>query len=169
MQILWRRVKHLELPGGVVSVGNDRSNRAVPAAGAYGDSFEDLYRSQFPALMRVAYLMSHSTEAAEDAVHDVFMRCAPRFETIEHLPSYLRSAVVNECRTQHRRWDRDHHRPGFPTSCSRRGPRLAASPRESAEPSYCGTSWTFPMRRSLKCWAVARQLFARCCVERSTN
>lgn len=58
--------------------------------------------------MRVAYLMSDSVAAAEDAVHDVFVRCAPRLPEIEHPPSYLRAAVVNECRAQHRRWRRDH-------------------------------------------------------------
>lgn len=72
------------------------------------DSLEDIYRSHFAALMRVAYLMSDSAAAAEDAVHDVFVRCAPRLSEIEHPPSYLRAAVINECRTQHRRWRRDH-------------------------------------------------------------
>jgi len=40
------------------------------------DGIEDLYRSHFAALMRVANLMSDSAAAAEDAVHDVFVRCA---------------------------------------------------------------------------------------------
>ncbi len=75
------------------------------------DGVEALYRSHFAPLMRVAYLMADSAAAAEDAVHDVFVRCAPRLHEIEHPPSYLRAAVVNECRAQHRRWRRDHHSP----------------------------------------------------------
>ena len=75
------------------------------------DGVEGLYRNYFAPLMRVAYLMSDSVAAAEDAVHDVFVRCAPRLQEIEHPPSYLRAAVVNECRAQHRRWRRDHDSP----------------------------------------------------------
>lgn len=72
------------------------------------EDVDTLYRNYFPSLMRVAFLMSDSTAAAEDAVHDVFVRCAPRLHEIEHPPSDLRAAVVNECRAQHRRWRRDH-------------------------------------------------------------
>ena len=74
------------------------------AAGETG--LEDLYRDHFASLMRVAFLLSDSAAAAEDAVHEVFLRCAPRLSHIEHPPSYLRAAVVNECRTAHRRSQR---------------------------------------------------------------
>ncbi len=63
----------------------------------------DLYREHFASLMRVAYLLSDSAASAEDAVHEVFVRCAPRLPAISHPPSYLRAAVVNECRAEHRR------------------------------------------------------------------
>ena len=53
--------------------------------------------------MRVAYLLTGSTEGAEDAVHDTFLRCRSRFGTLEDPRSYLRAAVVNECRSVHRR------------------------------------------------------------------
>ena len=66
-------------------------------------SLEDLYRDHFAALMRVAFLLSDSAAAAEDAVHEVFVRCAPRLDALAHPPSYLRTAVVNECRSVHRR------------------------------------------------------------------
>jgi RNA polymerase sigma factor (sigma-70 family) len=65
-----------------------------------------LYREHFAALMKVAFLMSDSAAAAEDAVHEVFVRCAPRLASLDHPASYLRAAVVNECRTQHRRRQR---------------------------------------------------------------
>ena len=71
--------------------------------------FDDLYRSHFASLMRVACLMSDSVAAAEDAVHEVFIRCAPRLDQLDHPASYLRVAVVNECRRRHRKWKREHH------------------------------------------------------------
>jgi len=67
---------------------------------------EETYRSLFAPLMRVALLMTGSNTAAEDAVHDVFVRCADRLDDLDHPPTYLRAAVVNECRAQHRRRQR---------------------------------------------------------------
>ena len=67
------------------------------------DHFDALYREHFPTLVRVAFLISGSAEAAEDAVQDAFIRFRPRLATLEHPPSYLRAAVVNECRSAHRR------------------------------------------------------------------
>lgn len=68
--------------------------------------FEATYREHAPALTRVAFLITGSNAAAEDAVHEVFIRCAGRFHEIDHPRSYLRAAVVNECRTQYRRYMR---------------------------------------------------------------
>lgn len=62
-----------------------------------------LYRAHSEQLVRVAFLLTGSHAAAEDAVHDVFIRCADRLDGLDHPLSYLRTAVVNECRTQHRR------------------------------------------------------------------
>lgn len=95
--------------GTVESVGRQQPGRETSLVSV--DGVEALYRTHFATLMRVAYLMSDSVAAAEDAVHDVFVRCAPRLPEIEHPPSYLRAAVVNECRAQHRRWRRDHDAP----------------------------------------------------------
>jgi RNA polymerase sigma factor (sigma-70 family) len=67
-----------------------------------GETFEALYRAHYPAMMRVGYLLTGSNEAAEDVVHDVFVR-AHRHFPLEHPASYLRAAVVNACRDQHRR------------------------------------------------------------------
>jgi RNA polymerase sigma factor (sigma-70 family) len=81
--------------------GVDRdSTTSFPPASA---GLEVTYRRHFPALVRVAFLITGSAAAAEDAVHEVFVRCAHRIESLDHPESYLRAAVVNECRTQHRR------------------------------------------------------------------
>ena len=66
------------------------------------EMFEALYRAHYPQMMRVGFLLTGSNEAAEDVVHDVFVR-AQRHLPLEHPASYLRAAVVNACRDQHRR------------------------------------------------------------------
>lgn len=66
-------------------------------------SMEALYRAQFPSLVRLAFLLTGSTAAAEDAVHEAFTKCASRIPELEHAASYVRAAVVNECRGEHRR------------------------------------------------------------------
>lgn len=76
---------------------------ATPETAADDDPVAVVYRDNFASLMRVAYLLSDSAAAAEDAVHEAFLRCAPRLDSIDHPPSYLRAAVVNECRSAHRR------------------------------------------------------------------
>lgn len=67
-----------------------------------GTGLEELYRAHYPAMMRLGYLLTGSNEAAEDLVHDVFVRTAARLP-LEHPASYLRAAVVNACRSHHRR------------------------------------------------------------------
>jgi RNA polymerase sigma factor (sigma-70 family) len=65
--------------------------------------FDAAYREHFAPLMRVAFLMTGSNETAEDVVQDVFLRCRTRLGDLEHARSYLRAAVINECRSVHRR------------------------------------------------------------------
>ena len=72
--------------------------------------FATLYREHFPALMRVAYLLTGSNETAEDAVQDTFIRCRTKLADLDHPRSYLRAALVNECRSMHRR---SHREPAF--------------------------------------------------------
>ena len=71
----------------------------------------EFYATHFADLARLAYLLTGSAEAAEDAVQDVFTRCLHRIDDLDHPRSYLRAAVVNECRTRHRRAARaERHR-----------------------------------------------------------
>ena len=56
------------------------------------------YREHFAPLARIAFLLTGSAAEAEDVVHDVFARCVDRLEHVDHAGSYLRAAVVNECR-----------------------------------------------------------------------
>ena len=61
------------------------------------------YRDHSGALLRVAFLITGSSQAAEDAVHEVFLRCLDRGPTLIDPYPYFYRAVVNECRTQYRR------------------------------------------------------------------
>ena len=70
-------------------------------------NFAALYREHFPALMRVAFLLTGSNETAEDAVQDTFIRCRGKLPDLDHPRSYLRAALVNECRSLHRRSRRE--------------------------------------------------------------
>jgi RNA polymerase sigma factor (sigma-70 family) len=83
------------------------------------DVFTASYREHYGALVRVAYLLTGSREGAEDAVHDTFLRCRSRLDTLEDPRSYLRAAVVNECRSVHRRLRRS---PPVPTTAEPRPP-----------------------------------------------
>lgn len=67
------------------------------------DEFATLYAAHYGPLVRVAFLMTGSNEIAEDVVQDVFLRCRSRLPELEHPLSYLRAAVVNACRSHHRR------------------------------------------------------------------
>ena len=73
-------------------------------------NFATLYREHFPALMRVAFLLTGSNEAAEDAVQETFIRCRTKLAHLDHPRSYLRAALINECRSVHRR---SHREPAF--------------------------------------------------------
>ncbi len=77
---------------------------------------DDLYQAHFADLVKVAYLLTGSAAAAEDAVHEVFLRCLDRLADIDHPGPYLRTAVVNECRSRHRRSERfeRHQRRSLP-------------------------------------------------------
>lgn len=57
----------------------------------------------FAQLLRVAFCMTGSNETAEYLVQDVFVRCTGRLDGMDDPISYLRRAVVNACRSFHRR------------------------------------------------------------------
>jgi RNA polymerase sigma factor (sigma-70 family) len=82
--------------------------RVVPASssehpGAFGASFEQLYRAQWASLVRLALAISGSRELAEDAVHEVFLRVGVSLEHVERPEAYLRTAVLNALRDRQRR------------------------------------------------------------------
>jgi RNA polymerase sigma factor (sigma-70 family) len=70
-------------------------------------SFEQLYRSERDAMVRLAYLMTGSVAVAEELVHDTFLRVEPRLAGLATPRAYLRRSVINACRSWHRRRHRE--------------------------------------------------------------
>jgi RNA polymerase sigma factor (sigma-70 family) len=64
---------------------------------------EAVYAAAYRDLLRVAFVLTGSAPAAEDVVHDVFAKVGPRIDTLAEPVAYLRVAVVNRCRSLHRR------------------------------------------------------------------
>lgn len=66
---------------------------------------ESLYRDEFPGLVRLARLLLGVADGCEDLVQDVFVRVAARPQGLAGLDNpaaYLRTGVVNACRSQQR-------------------------------------------------------------------
>jgi RNA polymerase sigma factor (sigma-70 family) len=64
---------------------------------------EAVYSAVYRDLLRVAFVLTGSGPAAEDVVHDVFAKVGPRLDSLDTPAAYLRVAVVNRCRSLHRR------------------------------------------------------------------
>jgi RNA polymerase sigma factor (sigma-70 family) len=64
---------------------------------------EAVYIAAYRDLLRVAFVLTGSAPAAEDVVQDVFAKIGTRIDTLAEPASYLRVAVVNRCRSLHRR------------------------------------------------------------------
>lgn len=69
------------------------ANKAMQAA----------YDAHARQLLRVAFVLTGSTATAEDVVHDVFVQAAGRLADVREPGPYLRTAVVNRCRSLYRR------------------------------------------------------------------
>ena len=65
-------------------------------------NFEEFYRAEYPAMVRLAWLLTASASACEDLTQDAFAATYRHYGDLEHPVSYLRAALVNRCRTWHR-------------------------------------------------------------------
>jgi RNA polymerase sigma factor (sigma-70 family) len=65
-------------------------------------TFDAFYREHYAPMVRLARLLTGSVAEAEDLTHDAFVRVAPRLDSLERPAAYLRTAVVNACRSHHR-------------------------------------------------------------------
>jgi RNA polymerase sigma-70 factor (sigma-E family) len=66
-------------------------------------TFEEVYRASFDRMIRVAFMMTGSNEAAEDIVQDAFVGLFARFDRLDDPVPYLHRSVVNGCLARGRR------------------------------------------------------------------
>jgi RNA polymerase sigma-70 factor (sigma-E family) len=95
-------------------------------------TFEALYTAEHDRLVRLAVLILGSSMAAEDVVQEAFAKLHRRLDGLDNPAAWLRVAVVNGCRNEHRRLAigrRHAHRvvPGRTTGVE--SPELIASLR----------------------------------------
>ena len=71
--------------------------------------FEDFYRAERTALVRLCYLATLDAEAAADAAQEAMLRAFARWETlsVQHPAAWVRSVALNLCRSRWRRLQRD--------------------------------------------------------------
>ena len=83
--------------------------------GAEVDLFDALYRSEHLRMVRLARLMVGSQPDAEQIVHDAFVRLHGAWDRVEQPGAYLRTIVVNLCRTHLGRRSREDLRSDVDT------------------------------------------------------
>lgn len=66
-------------------------------------SIEALYQREWSGLVRLAWLLTRSREAAEDIVHEAFLRLDARPTPPDDPGPYLRRMVINGTQDHHRR------------------------------------------------------------------
>lgn len=66
-------------------------------------AFDELYRTEFEPMLRLAFLLTGDREAAAEAVHDAFVATYERWHKLDRPGGYLRTSVVNRCRDLGRR------------------------------------------------------------------
>jgi RNA polymerase sigma-70 factor (sigma-E family) len=72
------------------------------------DQFDALYREKAPGMVRLAFLLTGGSGAAEELVQEAFLQVHRRWESIEHPAAYLRTAVVHGAASHRRRRDLEH-------------------------------------------------------------
>ena len=71
-----------------------------------------LFREEYEGLVRLAFLMLSDPADAEEVVQDAFVAVARRWDEVERPGAYLRTSVVNGCRSKlRRRRTARRHRP----------------------------------------------------------
>ena len=74
-----------------------------PAAMVAESSFDDLFADEAAPMVRLAISLVDSPERAEEIVQDAFEKTLVAWRRLDRPGAYLRSAVVNGCRSELRR------------------------------------------------------------------
>lgn len=67
------------------------------------DQIDRLYQAEYLPMLRLARLLTGSTEIAEELVQDAFVAIFRRLGKIDNPGAYLRRTVVNNCHSELRR------------------------------------------------------------------
>ena len=67
----------------------------VPETTAAVGSMDDLWRQEYPAMVRLARALVDSPDRAEEIVQDAFAHTLRRFDKLDRPGAYLRTSVVN--------------------------------------------------------------------------
>ena len=71
------------------------------------DALEELYRTEYPRMVRLAFVLLGQSDTAEDVVQDAFALLHSKLESVDNPGGYLRVTVVNLCRHRQRRGRQD--------------------------------------------------------------
>jgi RNA polymerase sigma-70 factor (sigma-E family) len=74
------------------------------------EPFEVFYRREWEGAVRVAHLLTGVDAVAEDLAQEAFTRMASQWRSVENGPAYLRTTIVNVCRSWHRGHAREEAR-----------------------------------------------------------
>ena len=86
----------------VTHEASDALPTAAPAE-PWSEDFVELYHDRYRPMVRLAYLLTGSQHVAEELVQDAFVSVYRRWDRAVTPRAYLRTAVVNACRSWGRR------------------------------------------------------------------
>lgn len=69
-------------------------------------SLAELYRLHSPGALRLAYVLVGDNDAAQDLVHEAFLRLFGRYRDLrdsDHFEAYLRRTIINLTKNHHRK------------------------------------------------------------------
>jgi RNA polymerase sigma-70 factor (sigma-E family) len=78
------------------------------------DAFVALYRERYDPMVRLAYLLTGSRAVAEELVQDAFVAVHGAWDRARTPSAYLRTTVVNRCRSWGRRQSLEQRRAPAP-------------------------------------------------------
>src|SRR3954451_15972012 len=75
----------------------------TPEVASVTEAFERFFRSQYDDLVRLAHLLTGTATVAEELVQEALLATHQRWDSLDNPAGYVRRALVNLCRSHHRR------------------------------------------------------------------
>ena len=74
-------------------------DRSAEIADERSRRFDQLFRREYPQMVRLAYTLVSDGSDAEDVVQDCFVEVYRRLDDIDRPGAYLHTSVINRCRS----------------------------------------------------------------------